>query len=1009
VFGAPAVHEDDPERAVRAALAVREAVGELNAGSSVDLHVRVGVNTGEAVVALGSDPRAGEGMVAGDVVNTCSRLQTAAPVDGILVGESTYRATAGAVEYREAEPVEAKGKREPVAVWEAVGLQEGAQRPTTPLVGRWQELSQLLDALVRVREERSPQLVSLVGVPGIGKTRLARELVTAVEAEPEFATWLLGRCLPYGDGVSFAALAEMARSEAGILTSDSEEEAASKLRTALEALPGEVDADWLETHLRPLIGLEGEAPDRREDSFAAWRRFFEALAERRPLVLVFEDLHWADPGVLDFVDHLVDWASGVPLLVLCTARPELLERRPDWAGGKPNAITISLSPLSDEETAELITALLGDAELPAGAAEPLVAQAGGNPLYVEEYARMLVERGFLVRENGSWRVARPDLPLPESVQGTIAARIDGLPPDEKALLQQAAVVGKVFWLGPAAAATGLDRAEAERLLHSLQRKEFVRRERRSSVAEEVQFSFGHVLVQDVAYRQLPRARRAAAHLEAAGWLESLAGPGDELAEERAHHYTCALELRRALGDDLSDLAPRAVEAFHHAGERALSSNAYEAARRFFAAELELRPEDDPQRPYALLGLGKARGHAEGSGTAELEKAFDALHAAGDVEAAAEVASSLGPLLWGRGETEGAVEWMTRSAELVEDLPPSLTKAMVLSRLAGLHSVREEAAEAIRVAEAALELADELGSDAVRARALGALANARTQEGDWAGFDDHERSVAVATKLKSPIAILNIINYAGSRIGFGDLAGAFELQERGRELARELGEGRLAAWLHAEQVSECYWTGRWDDALRLVDEVIEAAAGGVAAYMGIPARITRARIQLDRGHGRDALEDVDRALAQALEIGEVQVVVPAHALRARVLLDTGDAAQAEPDLTSALEQLRGKEIWASYAWADIGVVLAGLEHRFPELTVTSRWIEAARAFGAEPATAADLYAEIGSRPDEAFSRLRAAERLLAEGEREAAEAQLMRARVFYRAVRAEARLDVAGAR
>src|SRR5439155_2577128 len=239
------------------------------------------------------------------------------------------------------------------------------------------------------------------------------------------------------------------------------------------------------------------ASERREDSFAAWRRFFEALAERRPLMLVFADLHRADQGVLDFVDHLVDWASGVPLLVLCTARPELLERRPGWGGGKRNAITISLSPLSDEETGELVGALLGQAELPAAVAAPLLLHAGGNPLDAEEYAGMLVERGFLVRDNGSWRLAQPELPLPESVQGTIAARVDGLPGGEKAVLQQAAVVGKVFWLGLVGEAAGLERREVERLLHALERKEFVRRERRSSIAEELQYSFRHVLVRDV--------------------------------------------------------------------------------------------------------------------------------------------------------------------------------------------------------------------------------------------------------------------------------------------------------------------------------------------------------------------------------------------------------------------------------------------------------------------------------------------------------------------------------
>ena len=998
VFGAPTVHEDDPERAVRAALEIRDWASQQN-----ELQVRIAVNTGEALVALGADTGAGEGMVSGDVVNTASRLQTAAPVGGILVGETTYRATTGAVEYREVTPVEAKGKREPVPVWEVVGLREQADRAATPLVGRGPELSQLLDALARVREERGPQLVSLVGVPGIGKTRLARELVLAIQADPGAASWLLGRCLPYGDGISFIALAEMARSVAGILTSDSHEEATAKLRGALDALPGELDTPWLEAHLRPLVGLESESAGRGEDSFGAWRRFFEALAERRPLVLVFEDLHWADPGVLDFVDHLVDWTSGVPLLVLCTARPELLERRPGWAGGKRNAITITLSPLSDEETGDLVAALLGGSELPAGLADRLLAHAGGNPLYAEEYARMLVERGFLLRENGSWRLAEPDLPLPESVQGTIAARVDALPADEKAVLQQAAVVGKVFWLGAVAALADSERESAERLLHALERKEFVRRERRSSVAGDVQYTFRHVLVRDVAYGQLPRARRAESHLHTAAWLESVAG-AEELAEQLAHHYTCVVELHRVLGEGTDDIAAQAIEAFHQAAERALGANAFEAARRFFAAELDLRAEDDPRRPYALLGLGKARSHAEGGGIEELEQAYEALEAAGDRETAAEVASALGPLFWSRGDTEPANRWLNRAAELVSDLPPSLTKAEVLSRLASLRSVQDQAEEAIGLAEAALELAEQVGSEDVRARALGALANARTQTGDWSGFDDYALSIEIATKLKSPNAIMSLINYAGSLIAFGDLEGAFELQARGRELARELGEGRYTAWLHAEQVTESYWRGRWDDALRVADEIV-GTAGGAAAYMAIPARLTRARIMFDRGQERAALEDLEHALAQALEIGEVQVVAPALALRARLRLDS-DPAAAETDVSEVLVRIEGAEVWASLAWADLGVVLAELELPFPQIEASSRWIEAARSFANEPIAAAELYREIGSRPDEAYARLRAAQLLLAEGETDAAETQVTRARDFYRSVDATARLAAA---
>ncbi|MBA3475637.1 MAG: AAA family ATPase, partial [Actinobacteria bacterium] len=317
VFGAPVAHEDDPERAVRAALAIRDWVLEEQ-----ELQVRIAVHTGEALVSLGARPVEGEGMVAGDVVNTAARLQSAARVNGILVGEQTYRATERAIEYREHEPVQAKGKPEPIRVWEAVQARSRfgvdlAERSRAQLVGRTQELDLVLAALKRVRTERAPQLVTLVGEPGIGKSRLVAELFAAIGQGGELIAWRQGRSLPYGEGVSYWALGEMLKAQAGILETDSSESTLEKLHEAVyRVLPEPSDASWVERHLRALAGLGGDeaAGDRRDESFAAWRRFFEALAEQRPLGLVFEDLHWADNGLLDFVDHLVDWASGVPLL-----------------------------------------------------------------------------------------------------------------------------------------------------------------------------------------------------------------------------------------------------------------------------------------------------------------------------------------------------------------------------------------------------------------------------------------------------------------------------------------------------------------------------------------------------------------------------------------------------------------------------------------------------------------------------------------------------------------------
>jgi len=431
LFGAPVTREDDPERAVRAALAIRDWIAEEG-----KLQVRIAVNTGEALVNLAARPEAGEGMAAGDVVNTAARLQSAAPVNGILVGETTYRATAERIDYSELPPVEAKGKEEPIPVWEVAQARarfgvDLAPEARTPLVGREREVEQLVGALERSRGQRSTELLTLVGVPGIGKSRLVGELFQAVDRGGVLTYWRQGRSLPYGEGVSYWALAEMVKAQAGILETDSEDDVEAKLARTVEQVIDE-DAAWVLSHLRPLVGQAGDgAAGSQEEAFAAWRRFLEALAEQRPIVLVFEDIQWADEGLLDFIEHLADWARDVPMLILCTARLELLERRPAWGGGKVNAATVALAPLSDEETARLIAGLSERALLEAGTQSALLERAGGNPLYAEQFVRMLAERG-----------SAEELPLPENVQGIIAARIDSLAPGEKALLQDAAVMGR---------------------------------------------------------------------------------------------------------------------------------------------------------------------------------------------------------------------------------------------------------------------------------------------------------------------------------------------------------------------------------------------------------------------------------------------------------------------------------------------------------------------------------------------------------------------------------------
>ncbi len=1001
LFGAPLAHEDDPERAVRAALAARDALGELNAADpALGLHVRIGVTTGEAMIALSARPKEGEGMATGDVVNTCSRLQSAAPVDGILVDEPTYRATSTVIEYREAAPVQAKGKSEPVPVWEVVAPRtrlgvDIAFRGGAGLVGRQEELRLLRDAVARSERERSPQLVTLVGAPGIGKSRLLFELWSALASDPAaFVYWRQGRSLPYGEGVSFWALGEMVKAQAGILESDESEAAEDKLRTAVSAvIPDEVEASWVLEHLRPLVGLGGpaqDAADRRPEAFGAWRRFFEALAEQKPLVLVFEDLHWADEGLLDFVDHLVDWASGVPILVVCTARPELLERRPGWGGGKRSALTVSLAPLTDQETEQLIGALLAEKTVPNGRAAKLLAHAGGNPLYAEEYVRMLAEPG-----------ARAGLPLPETVQGIIAARLDTLAAEEKALVQSASVVGKVFWVGALEAVSDRPRAEVEEGLLRLERKEFVRRERRSSVAGETAFVFRHGLVRDVAYSQIPRPRRADIHRLAAEWLEGLAGDrAEDLADLIAHHYLSALQFARAAGRDLADLPERARQALLEAGDRALALSAYAAAVRFYREALASWPEDDPERPRLLFRYGQVLFGAEAAGADVLAEAAAELLDNGELELSAEAEVLLGDLLMvSHGRREEAATHFEHAASLLAERPPSRSKARVLAIRAGFYLAVDEAEDAMGAAGEALEMANELGLDELRAHSLSTLGFSRVMTGDLEGLRDLRESVEVAAAANSPQAARGYNNLASITADLGDLPHAFELYEESRRVAERFGDAIALRWLDIERMYELYWRGDWDGALEVGDNLLTDSDEDAALHKP-DALLIRGKIALARQGAEQALGDAAHALELARAVGAPQIILPALALDAHALAAAGrsDAAGLAADelLRLWLDEGRGISL-ASFWLADLAFALAELG-RAGELLLAAdrtptrtRWLDATQAVAeGDWQRAAGIFARIGSLPDEALARLNAAAGLT---EAEAGE-QLRRANAFY---------------
>jgi class 3 adenylate cyclase len=984
VFGAPVAHEDDAERAVRAALAIRDWILDEQPA----LQLRIGVNTGQALVSLGARPEEGEGMVAGDVVNTAARLQSSAPVNGILVGETTWYATRDTIDYRPAEPIEAKGKADPVEAWEAVEARarvgvDISTRVRTPLVGRRRELDSLLDAFERARGTGSVQLITLVGEPGIGKSRLVFELFQAIERDPQLVYWRQGRSLPYGEGVSFWALGEMVKAHTGILETDDEEEADAKLRSAVATTVPADDVDWTIAHLRPLAGIEGAGgrSDDQDEAFAAWRGFLEGVADHSPLVLVFEDLQWADDGLLDFVDHLVDWATRVPLLVVATARPELLSRRSGWGGGKTNALTLSLAPLSGTETAELVHALLERSAIPADVQATLLERAGGNPLYAEEFVRLLDER-----HDGEH--------LPETVQGIIAARLDVLDRNDKELLQDAAVLGRVFWVG------GLtrERRECEAALHRLERREFVQRERRSSVSNETEYAFRHALLREVAYEQIPRAQRGEKHRRVADWLETL-GRSEDLAELLAHHYSAVLEY----SEPDANLVARAARALGEAGDRALALNAYTAAAGFYRRALDLPGTE--RRGELLFGLGSALSALADPAAAEiLAEASNMLVQAGDMETAAEAECVLAQMAFDTGDASGVSRHVGRAVELVRGRPPSYAHARALSQSARFQMLGGEWSDAVESGREAEQMAMELGLDAIRADALATVGTARADLGDSRGIADLETAIALAEAANAPSPLFRALNNLGWTYTGSDLRRAHELLERQYETGRRYGHVRQTWWARTQLVGALLEIGRWDEALGHAEAVIAYVEAGNPLYAEAAGRLVRATITLARGETGAFDADIQRSLALAAEATDPQAKGSTSIWAAYLRLMAGDRTGARELLDSTLATARTSEVGIHLIHYDAALLAALLELDPADVALppveaaeTPRQRATAALLDGDLLGAADALAELGKVNDEAYLRLRAGERLLSQGLGEEGRAQLERALAFYRGV------------
>jgi class 3 adenylate cyclase/tetratricopeptide (TPR) repeat protein len=984
MFGAPVAHEDDPERAVRAALAIRDWAREQDR-----LQVRVGVATGEALVRLGAQPLAGEGMAAGEVMNTVNRIQAGAAANAILVDESTYRATKHAIDYEQHEPIDAKGKPKPLPVWEPLDARarfgvDVAHSARTPLVGRKRELDVLLSAVARAAEESTPQLVTLVGVPGIGKSRLVYELRQSLEADQALLRWRQGRSLPYGDGAAFWALGEIVKAEAGIVETDSADTAAEKITRAVEGtVPDE--RDWVERHLRPLVGV-GTATaggDGEAEAFAAWRRFLEALADERPSVFVFEDLHWAEEGLLAFIEDLLEWAGRVPILVVCTARPEFLEKRPNWGAGRLNATMVALSPLRDDETATVLDALLDRA--PRGERRAaLLDRIGGNPLFAEQFAFLLGDRG-----------AERRFPLPETVHGVIAARLDGLSQAEKTLLQNASVFGKVFWEGAAVALDSIDRRNAADVLHSLERKEFVQRARRSSVPGETEYAFRHVLLRDVAYGQISRTDRAEKHERAAAWIGSL-GRVEDHADLLAHHYATALELRSATGATAPALVARTRAALAAAGDRALAVNASATAASYYDRALTLLGDDDAERPALFFQYAQAlfRGGDE-TRRAVVEEAQCALLTAGDADAAAEAGALAAEAAWYEGDRDAVDRHLERALALVEDRAPSPAKAHVLAAVARFRMLAARYDEAIEVGRAALAMAERFGADEIRAQTLITVGTARAQAGD----DDGRRDVECGLEFA-----LSTNNLAAAARGYQNLSAIaddrmseIEFVIKSEDLWLRIGNVEGARYAQAIHVFHAIAFGQWDEALRLADDFIAVCEAGRPHYQEANVRAARAWIWLGRDDTAGAIADIEHAVTLARAAKDPQLLLGTLADAALMYVKLGRLEDAR-SLADELLAVNPRGSTELTLVADRLGLSAAIARAFDDAPFERRRDAMRRAAAQQRfEDAAKIAARIGERALAADLHLAAAEALLETGRSEEAHAQLDRALAFYRSV------------
>jgi len=820
VWGTPQAQEDDAERAVRAALELVRSVTDVDPG----LRARAGVLTGEAAVTVGA---ANQGMVAGDLVNTASRIQSAAAPGTVLVGESTMHATEAAVSYDDAGEHELKGKAAPVRLWRAlrvVGGVKGAQRSTgleAPFVGRDRELRLVKELFHASGDDGRAQIALISGIAGVGKSRLAWEFEKYVDGLADTVMWHRGRCLSYGDGVAYWALAEMVRMRCGMVEDEEPDVARAKLRATLEEyLPDAEERAWVEPRLGHLLGVEEGVPGDQENLFSAWRVLFERIAERAPTVLVFEDLQWADSGLLDFVEYLLDWSRSHPIFVLALARPEFAERRPGWGAGKRSFSALYQEPLSTTAMGELLDGLVPG--LPDDLRERILARAEGVPLYAVETVRMLLDHGLLAKEGNVYRATGDveSLNVPDTLHALVAARLDALPFEERRLVECGAVLGKTFTRQGLSAVSGVAENKLESLLGGLLGKEILSVQADPRSPERGQYSFLQDIVKRVAYETISRRERKNLHLSAAEHLISTAS-GDEhdIVEVVAAHYLDAYA--SAPEDaDAPDLKTKAFEMLVRAAERAGSLGAAAESQRALERASELT--DDPLTQASLLeraGMAAYVGARADEAAEHFDRATRLFRDAGASHPAARVAARTAEISWDRGRLEQGLASMDQAFAVLAEDEPDADLAALAAQIGRFMFFGGQGEVALERLERALEIAERLALPETLANALNTKALVLTQQGRMVEATGLIR-LALQTALdhdKPSAALRAYYNLTDVSVQVDRAAEAAAHARDGLALARKVGN-RYWEWAFLAMAYPAYVLGQWDDVVASEEEL-----------------------------------------------------------------------------------------------------------------------------------------------------------------------------------------------